>query len=142
MWSFILLIGAITILTIMALVGIIASCVYKDIPGISLSVLIFISSIILLISVCCAPIDYPDPQEKYNEYNNLIIAAESCRDNPNSAAGKVVQKQIDTWNEAYDKYTSKIGNAWDGIFYSEKTYENCDRINYWNIIYNKKEVMK
>ena len=91
--------------------------------------------IIILIFNICEPAPNSDPIENYSEYCNLMLAIEDMAENPDSVTSKIVQEQVNNWNEKYDEYMDRVGNAWDGRKYPAEAFEGCSRIDYWEEIY-------
>ena len=134
MWSLIIGIILWVILGASAIGLIIIGIVEKD----GLSFLYLIPTIIIIIASVSAirePAPYSDPMTNYNEYCNLMLVIEDVADNPDSATSKIVQEQVNEWNEKYDEYMSRVGNAWNGRKYPAEAFEGCSRIDYWKEVH-------
>lgn len=95
------------------------------------------TAIIIMASIfmMCEPAPNSNPRENYSEYCNLMLVIEDVADNPDSATSKIVQEQVNDWNEKYDTYMDRVGNAWNGRKYPAEAFEGCSRIDYWEEIY-------
>lgn len=134
MWSLILGIILCVILVASAVGLIIIGIVEKD----GCAFLYLIPTIIIIIASVSAmrePAPNSDPIANYNEYCNLMLVIEDVADNPDSATGKIVQEQVNDWNEKYDGYMSLVGNAWNGRKYPAEAFEDCSRIDYWKEVH-------
>lgn len=95
------------------------------------------TAMIIIVSVfmLSEPAPNSDPTANYSEYCNLMLVIEDVADNPDSATSKIVQEQVNEWNEKYDEYMSRVGNAWNGRKYTAEAFEGCSRIDYWKEVH-------
>lgn len=134
MWSLILGITLCVILAASAVGLIVIGIVEKD--G-SVFLYLIPTAIIIIASIftMCEPAPNSDPIANYNEYCNLMLVIEDVADNPDSATSKIVQEQVNEWNEKYDEYMSHVGSAWNGRKYPAGAFEGCSRIDYWEEVH-------
>ena len=134
MWSLILGIVLCAILVASAIGLIIIGIVEKD-GGAFLYLIPTAIIIIASIFAMCEPAPNSDPIANYNEYCNPMLVIEDVADNPDSATSKIVQEQVNEWNEKYDEYMSQVGSAWNGRKYPAEAFEGCSRIDYWKEVH-------
>ena len=134
MWSLIIGIILCSILGLSAIGLVIIGIVEKD----GSAFLYLIPTIIIIMAsvfILNEPAPNSDPMANYNEYCNLMLVIEDVADNPDSATSKIVQEQVNEWNEKYDEYMSQVGNAWNGRKYPAEAFKGCSRIDYWKEVH-------